>query len=358
MNRKYIDLLKINKWVKYENDKLVAYLPYFYSLNTYFNAIIKEKLSKYSYQEINLIDNLTLEEDCAYYYFVISKNDGNIPYLDSDNIPFIKTIYRNENVELCKHHTLDLLSLYERVMEEYASIPFISGKIISNDEENSFGIFVKNQDSYICLMKVTYHNNTVNSIIYPYFIYILLIKNIKEDRFIIPPRLSPLKLCFMMENNPFAKDIKLVTTWIYELEKVNLKSSIDTSSLSMKEKIDKHLKQGIPLLIEVYHKNIEKNKFTLIINYNLEKRKISFDDFKLLPILLEEIQRDIYKDSLKKYLQDKQINIPCCMKSECLNKFIDDDYYIISSFMQTQTNENCVCCNEKMKKNLIKIKKF
>lgn len=335
--------LKDIKWIDEDDKGNIIYLPIFNKLLAKFIDVFSRKIEKSSFERVFLKGAFEFGYD-EYSYYYLAESEFNL-------------VYKNNNEELSKHKTLDILALFERFIQEYAALPTISGKHII-DYKKSFGVFTSIDEKYIDLGNVEYFDSKVKGTLDFSLINVILKGHMDERGLVLPPRLSPYQVCFLMDSNAFAKDIKLVSSWDSKMQEMNISSYIDDSPLSMKEKIEKREKEGIPLLIEVYHKNIEKDKYTLLIRYNKEKRKISYEDFSLLPCILDDIQKQMYQSKLKKHLNSLDSLISCCMNDTCISKLKEEGFDLIIPFMQPKNIGNCKICNQENKKSLYKLKKI
>ncbi len=335
--------LKDIKWLDEDINKNLIYLPAFNKLFEKFINTFSDKIEKLAFEKVLIKNSFDFTYDeYSYYYLTESK---------------FNLIYKNCNKELAKHKALDILALFENFIQEFAAIPTISGKRINNNQ-NSFGVFAQCDNKHINVANVECSNSIVTATFDFSFINLMLKTHKDENGLVLTPRLSPYQVGFLMDNNLSLKDKKTVATWLIQLMKININAFIDDSVLLMKEKIEKRQKEGIPLLIEVYQKSIEKNKYTLLLRFNNEKRKISIDDFSLLPYMLEDIQKQMYQSKMKKNINSLNSLIPCCMNDNCISKLMEDNFELIIPFMQAKRLEKCQICNQENKKNLYKIKKY
>lgn len=337
------EILKNIKWLKEDENQRLIYLPPFYNIYKLLNEKLISKIELEGFNPIYIDKDYQINEEEYMYYF--------------SNFKKVDLRYRNSNLDLAKHKTLDILALFERFINEQLALPCLSGKTL-NKELTEFINLVYINGKYFEAGNIKYQNGSIHAIFNFNIIDILLSNHMDEYGFILPPMVSPIQVCFLMEQKPFAKDIKFVNEHIHILKQNGINASLDESSLSMKEKIDSKFKEGIPLLIEVYHKNIEKDRYTLINRLTSEKIKISINELSLVKLMLRDIQNMMYKKSLKRYIENDATSIPCCMNEECINKLKENEYEIIIPFMQAQNSGNCLACGNKNKKNIKKYKKF
>lgn len=333
-------LLDIN-WIKEDKNQRLIYLPSFYKLYENISNLLSQKIENEGYQRVYLDEDfLFINEEYSYYF---------------NNKKYVELRYRNSNFELSKHKTLDMLSLFENFLHEQLALPCLSGKIVSN-KDSKFANYIKVNGEYFKVSELSYEEGKVEGKFNLDVVNYMLDIHKDEIGFVTPNKVSFAQVCFLMENNPFAKDIKIVKSYIDELANLGIRAILDDSNLTMKEKIEKKSKEGIPLLIEVYHKNIEKNRYTLIIRYNNEKRKISLEDFKTFKNILFDLDHKMYQTQFKKYLASEEKNIPCCMCDECISSLTEDNFELVIPFMQSQNNDLCIICGQKSKKNIKKLK--
>ena len=337
------ELLRDIKWIKEDKNQRLIYLPPFFNLYKSINEKIISKIELEGFNAIHMDNDYEIDED-EYMYYSSSFNQT-------------KLMCKNLNLDLAKHKTLDILALFERFVSEQLALPCISGKTL-NKELAEFVNLVYIDGKYFEVGNVKYQNGKVFATFNYGIIDILFSNHLDEHGLILPPRVAPVQVCFLMEQKPFAKDIKIVQEYINNLKHIGINAMLDESSLPMKEKIENKYKEGVPLLVEVYNKNIEKNKFTLINRLNSEKKKITAEEFTLFRTILQDIHSNMYKKLLKYHLESEENGISCCMCEDCLNRLKEEKYDIIIPFMQALNNSVCQICGRESKKILKKYKKF
>lgn len=346
MNKKMllnIELLKEISWIKEDENGRLIYLPPFYDLFEQIRILLSQKVKQEEFQQV-------------YYEEYVFDNKSEYSYF-KNNMSCLEIRYKNTNLDLAKHKTLDILALFDRFLNEQLALPSLSGKNLNN-QESEFSNYVLINNQYYQVSNVKYRDGNVIAHFNYDIINILLANHLDEFGFILPPKISPVQVCFLMEQNAFAKDIKIVHEYVKTLETQGIRAILDYSSNPMKEKIDLRTKEGIPLLIEVYHKNIEKNRYTLINRLSHEKTKITIEDFSLLKNILHDFQAKLYKKLMKIYIDSEANEIECCMNEECLNQIKEEGFEIVIPFMQGQEESKCLVCGQKSKKKLKKLKIF
>ena len=309
MNKKMllnIELLKEISWIKEDENGRLIYLPPFYDLFEQIRILLSQKVKQEEFQQV-------------YYEEYVFDNKSEYSYF-KNNMSCLEIRYKNTNLDLAKHKTLDILALFDRFLNEQLALPSLSGKNLNN-QESEFSNYVLINNQYYQVSNVKYRDGNVIAHFNYDIINILLANHLDEFGFILPPKISPVQVCFLMEQNAFAKDIKIVHEYVKTLETQGIRAILDYSSNPMKEKIDLRTKEGIPLLIEGF-KSVSNQTNMLIIYicdslFSLLKIKIDIQ-FKqmiiqwLLSMIGIIIDYEAYKslaNILIDLMNDKSINI-------------------------------------------------
>lgn len=347
------NILKELNYINNDQNGNVCLLPNFTMLLNKFINLFKNKLETEGYQEIYFDDKYNINEN-NYTYYYLNYSEENI-FNIIKKMPNINFIGANENEELMRHKIMNMISFIERFSQECAAVSTLSGKIVN---ENKFKVYTMINDCYMDIAEIDYINKKFVGKINLALLFASLINHLDEQGLIVPPSISNFQVCFLLDNLATANDYKKVDNYVKELSSKGIRAFIDFSSEPMKDKITHRIKEGVQLLIEVYHKNIEKNSFILVNRLTGEKKKISSDDFKYLDSILEDMQRKIYQLNLKKHLNNKPLSISCCMDQECIDSLKEEKHELIIPFLQIGKADKCQICGNNVKKLLIKIKKI
>lgn len=190
-----------------------------------------------------------------------------------------------------------------------------------------------------------------------------------DDRgLILPPRIAPLQVAIIKatdddETNSLADKI------LSELNKNNITSYIDNSEKSFGFKMAEAEVNGIPVRIELGHRDIENGIITISRRDTLEKNTIKIDDdiVSYINSLLNNIQINLYNrakerkekmtyhvktlDEIKKIMDTQPgfIYAPWCGKEECELKMKEIKGLKSRCIVENIDNEVCPVCGEKSK---------
>jgi len=347
------NILEELNYINIDEKGNICFLPSFYNILNKFKNLFKKKKENKGYKEIFFDEDYIFSNNNYSYYYI--NNEKNNYFNFTKKFPCISFVNSSENEELMRYKVMNIISLVERFIQEEATLPTLCGKIV---DKKQFNVYVLIDDSYLNVCEIKYDNKKFSGKINLTILLASIFNNLDEIGLIVPPQVSYYQICFLLDNLATSHDHKIIEEYVKVLSNRGINSFVDYSPSSMKEKISNRSKEGIPLLIEVYHKNIEKNSFTLINRLSMEKKKITNNDFMYLDSFLEDIQRKLYQKNLKDFLNNKIDNISTCMNEECIDKFKEEGFEFIVPFLQIGKEEKCQICGNYAKKIIKKVKKF
>lgn len=186
---------------------------------------------------------------------------------------------------------------------------------------------------------------------------------------VLPPKVAPTQVVIV----PIYKnddDKEKVLGKIQEiktiLESVNIRIHVDDrEELSPGFKFNDWELKGVPLRIEIGPKDIEKESMVIAKRYNREKTNLEFSEMEKIPLILNEIQSDMFKiakikadentidisdyDEFKSKIEKGGFfNSAWCGKLECEEKIKEETGAEIRviPFDSENKNKKCIYCQE------------
>jgi len=201
-----------------------------------------------------------------------------------------------------------------------------------------------------------------------------------DDRgLVIPPRIAPIKavivpILFKGKEKIVLEKAKQL---LNELKDFDVKLD-DRENKSAGEKFYEWEIKGIPLRIEIGPKDVENNNLVLVRRDTGKKETIKFNEAKKrIPILLEEIQKDLLKkatDMLNSQIKDaktleevknnfnsgKISRVFWCKSEECYDKISETAEGLegFGSSIEEKEEGKCVICGKKTKTKLYLAKSY
>ncbi len=322
-------------------------------------AFLEEKLNKIGYQEV-YVDNLLEYVGSVPYspceYFVLKNEKEQIKLISYGK-------YLNE-IEEARNTTIDLLEIYNLLGRELLAIPFLMGKLPLEPDKNILTTYYGNVDaesSYLGKKGDFYFNSSqINTGI------LSTLLNIHRDEkgLVIPPKIAPYQIAII----PLKQNEKGVLKGCKEICDFLMKAGYrvlynDSNKISSNEKRNYCLKVGVPLIIEIGPRDLERNVIEIIARDNLDKFEIKRDaDLKnQIDFILNKIQKRMYNKVLintlkseinisnkdETLIKGKISKISWCGSPKCLENDRNSTKFI--SFNQQQKDEKCLFCAKKTK---------
>ncbi|NGX28294.1 MAG: Proline--tRNA ligase [Candidatus Anoxychlamydiales bacterium] len=215
-----------------------------------------------------------------------------------------------------------------------------------------------------------------------------------DDGFIIPPKVAPSQIVIIpVVHSDEVKDkiIKVCEKLKEDLEKVvyhnkNIVVEIDTRDLRGGEKKWSWIKKGVPIILEIGPKDIEKESVFMMRRNTLEKNSIKTGDFvKNITKILDDIQDQMYekakrhldentkeifeKDEFYKFFTPKNIEKPeihagfakvyFCLDRNQEEKIKEDLSVSVRCIIEDEKEEKkCIFCSKKTKSKVIFAKAY
>ncbi|HSO57173.1 MAG TPA: proline--tRNA ligase [Paenisporosarcina sp.] len=186
-----------------------------------------------------------------------------------------------------------------------------------------------------------------------------------DDRgLVMPPKIAPTQVMIV----PIAQHKEGVLDFAYELKErlANIvRVGIDATDKKPGWKFNEYEMKGIPVRLEVGPKDIEHEQVVLVRRDSGEKIFVPVDELETkLPVLLKEIQSDLFNKALKHRQQHTSIAVTF---DEFKNKLVDNPGFVKAMwcgdlaceefikeetkassrcipFEQEQLSDTCVCC--------------
>lgn len=186
---------------------------------------------------------------------------------------------------------------------------------------------------------------------------------------VIPPKLAENKIVIIPILFDKTKEKILKESKKIEKELKSLNPILDNNEeFSPGWKFNKWELKGIPIRIEIGPKDLEEKSATVVKRNDGKKLKIKIKDLKKeIPIILEEIQKELYKNAerllkenqkktenkkeLLKFIKEKQmVNIPLCDSEECEEILKADTNGAKTLFIDPKKeyakNKECIICGK------------
>ena len=296
--------------------------------------------------------------------------------------------------------TLDILYMYESVIQDDIAIPVIKGKktdrerfagaqatytvesimkdgkSLQSGTSHDFGDnFAKAFDiKYLDKNnKLTYATETSWAISSRIIGALIMVHG--DDRGLkVPPHIAPIQVRVVPIRMKDENNVKVATELYDKLKKAGIKADIDLTDKTPGYKFSECEMKGIPIRLEIGPKDIENNKCVLVRRDNNEKIEVSLDNVEReIKALLEKIQKNMF-DAAKKFL-DTHVD-KATTKDELISKMNEKTRFVkamhcgdeaceeafkdetgISSrcipFEQEHISDKCVVCGKPAKYEVI-----
>ena len=360
-----IEKLIYSKIYRKENEQLVL-LPDGVFLWNKIVEYLKGKFDSLGYKEIyslNLDSFIKNEEKVPSEYYCLKQCENKIDFISYGK--YLKEI------EEAKNKTIDVLEIYNQLGKELLAIPFISGKNAFNPNQNYLtSIFGEGIINSTYLEK--YENSFLTTSNIDTRIIDILINVHKDEKGIVfPPKIAPTQIVII----PLKQNEKGVLKECRSVKDLLINEGfrvlLDESSTSTKEKKEYYLSLGIPLIIEIGPRDLERGVIEYIVRDEDEINDVAKEDLvyeinsifkkmqkrlyiKALEYLLDN-QKDLSKDSVT-FENCRVSKIMWCGDQSCLNEATNN--LSIISFNQQRTSEYCYFCQKKSKHQVSIIKKI
>lgn len=323
-------------------------------------SFLEDKFHSIGYYEIYSNNLLSYVKNTSYYpteYYSFEHNKNEIKLNSYGK-------YLNE-IEECRNISIDILEIYNLLGKDLLAIPFLMGKLPFNQEANILTTYLGNKDvesSYLGKSDDVYFNH---SEITTNIIYTVLNLHKDDNGLVMPPRIAPHQIAIV----PLKQNEKGVLKECRALYEELLKQGFrvvynDSNKITSNDKKEFFIKSGVPLIIEIGPRDLERNIIEVTVRDNFEKIEFNNDDkiFNQIDYLLEKMHKRMYRKILINnvknecvvlsledlFKNDKKIHkVSWCGEEECLKKYQNNIKYI--SFNQQQKQERCLFCTRKSK---------
>lgn len=323
-------------------------------------SFLEDKFHSIGYYEIYSNDLFSYVKNTSYYpteYYSFEHNKNEIKLNSYGK-------YLNE-IEECRNISIDILEIYNLLGKELLAIPFLMGKLPLNQEANILTTYLGSKDiesSYLGKIDEAYFNH---SEITTNIIYTVLNIHKDENGLVMPPRIAPHQIAIIPLKQNEKGVLKECKALYEELLQLGYRAIYnDSNKISSNDKKQFFIKSGVPLIIEIGPRDIERNVVEITVRDNFEKFEFNNDDklFNQISYLLEKMHKRMYKRILinninnekvvtspdQLFNDEKKINkVSWCGNDECLKEGQNDIKFI--SFNQQQKQDKCLFCNRKSK---------
>lgn len=193
-----------------------------------------------------------------------------------------------------------------------------------------------------------------------------------DSGLILPPRIAPTQTMIIPIAQHKEGVLEKANELTERLRKINVRVKLDDSDKTPGFKFSEQEMLGIPTRIEIGPKDIENDQLVIVRRDNREKITINIKDLeKELPLILETIQSDMYKNAksfldehiyeantleeMKEIAKNKIgfIKAGWCGKEECEDLIKTETNGFGSRCMpldeQDKVKDKCICCGEDAK---------
>lgn len=326
-------------------------------------SYLKEKLYKLNYQEVyssSLLNLIKRENKDRVKYFSLCYSSNNI-----ELITYSKSLDKVE----ARNDSIDLIEVYNLLGKELLGVPFISGKEPLNENSNIITTLLGHivaRTSYLGQIdNYHYSNSSINvNVLHTIF-------NMLKDRdgMIISPKISPIQMMIF----PIKSNEKGVMKTCKELKNKLIVNGYQCE-ISQTTNRNEHINNGVPFILQVGPRDVEKKEIEIIIRDNLQEILLLNDEslcskldeqinkmhkkvyLRNLELLIENQEDVIDLKTLHKIESRKISKVMWCGSRECLKSIKEET--ILISFNQCSHSEKCLFCSEKGKHSISFIKKI
>ena len=349
---------------RYEDGKLIVLPDGIFIWNKILD-FLKTKLFKINYQEIytSSLENFIINKSGK--YFTLSYEEQNIKLITRGNF--------DREIEEARNNAIDLVEVFNVLGKELLAIPFYLGKDVNNENYNFITTQFGSSNIFTNFIgKINEYYSTESSI------DISVLKTIcdihKDDKgLMLPPKISPTQVAIL----PLKQNEKGVLKACRELnEKLlnfGIRSIVDEGNMLNKDKKEIYFEKGIPLIIEIGPRDLEREELELTLRDSLKETILKNDLNICINInnLLSSIQKNLFnraldnlldseielinKESLNQLEKEHIYKMNWCGNSLCLNE--NSENIKLISFNQQIFGEICPICQKKAKHVVSIIKK-
>ena len=306
----------------------------------------------------------------------------------------------HETAEEAKERTLQMLNIYEKIIEEYLAIPVLKGEKTEKEKfagaESTYTVETLMRDGRALQAGTSHYfgqnftkpfdikfQNRDGKEEYAYqtswgistrLIGAIIMAHGDDRGLKLPPKIAPIQAVIV----PIAihKDgVKEKAEELYNILKDNYRVELDDrEQYSPGYKFNDWEMRGVPVRIELGPRDIENNKCVIVRRDTNEKIEINLDELNnKLQSILDDIQQNLYKickerniskTSTAKTLEEFEekinsnqgyIKTMWCGNVECENKIkeLTGAHSRCIPFEQENISDTCVCCGKKAEKMVI-----
>lgn len=321
---------------------------------------LQEKFNMLGYKQI-YVDNLLafVEKNNEYptQYFTLKNDEDKIKLISYGK-------YLNE-IEEARNKTIDILEIYNLLGKDLLAIPFLMGKLPLEQDKNILSTYLGKKDveaSYLGKKKEYYLNY---SCITTDILFTLLNIHRDEKGLVLPPRIAPNQIAIVPLKQNEKGVLKECREVLENLKRKGFRVVLnDSNKITSNEKRTSFIEAGIPLIIEIGPRDVERKMIEVISRDNLEKIEILNDDklVEQINYLLQKMHKRMYNkiliNSIKKeksivdinslLIKENEVNkVSWCGEEECLKNYKSHMNFI--SFNQQQKEDKCLFCSRKSK---------
>ncbi|MCL1830227.1 MAG: proline--tRNA ligase [Oscillospiraceae bacterium] len=316
------------------------------------------------------------------------------PFLRSREFLWQEGHTLHETSEEAVAETMQMLSIYQQVCEEYLRIPVIAGRKTDSEKfagaESTYTVEAMMHDGRALQSGTSHYFGDMfarafniqfadreNKISYPFqtswgvstrIIGAIIMTHGDDRGLILPPAIAPTQIVIV----PIAEHKEGVMDAVDKLSE-ELKGSyrvmVDRSDNSPGWKFAQHEMKGVPLRIELGPRDLEQNNCVMVRRDNLSKRVVSLEGIKdEIALEMAAIEDGLFEKALNNRLERTYecadyktlaehsktngfYKAMWCGSSECEEKL--KEQLDISSrcipFSQTEISFECVCCGKPAK---------
>lgn len=323
-------------------------------------SYLDQKFTKLGYKQVytnNLYSFVEGVDELSTGYYSLSYT--------RDNVEFVSYGKYSNEIEEARNITIDILEIYNLLGKELFAVPFLLGKLPLEQDKNILTTYCgsrfieasylgKKDGEYYSYSKISYD-----------IIHTLIGIHSDENGLIMPPKIADTQIVIVPLKQNEKGVLKTCRSLYEQLISKGFRVLLDDSSkLTTKEKKESYIKSGIPLIIELGPRDVERNVIEIIIRDNLDKIELENDSNLSMMIdnLLNKMHKRMYnrilinniknekvifnKDDLTNY-ENKICKVSWCGEEECLKGYKDKLSFI--SFNQQNKQDKCLFCSRKSK---------
>ena len=323
-------------------------------------SYLKNKFNKLYFSEIYSNSLETYIKEASY----LPCEHYSLSYL-KDKIEFISFGKYETEIEEARNVTIDILEIYSRLGKDLLAIPFLSGKNPMNQDKNLLVTYQgdvdiesnylgKHEDSYYSFSKISTD-----------ILYSIIKMHRDEKGLVLSPKISKYQIAIIPLKANEKGVLKECRRLHEELLKEGYRVYFNDSMNSAKIDKEKSIRCGIPLIIEIGPRDLERNIIEVTCRDSLEMKEFNNDHHFVEGIdwLLKKIHNRMYNNALVKTAkaQKKVLNlgdlhnnkieeinkVMWCGDLKCLENV--EKYTNFISFNQQFHSSECLFCFKKAK---------